>query len=145
MWFMALWANPLVRKITLYAAALLAIFLCLRWYGNREYYKGISTGKAAMATDIEAKVTERLKAEREQLAADRKTLDGDRIKVDAARAELARGRATLQTALTSSLERFTSTREADNATVMAIPDAGLVRAIRAVSAELAAGKPAPAK
>jgi len=141
MWILALWANPLARKIALYAAVSLAIFFAVRWYSNRAYYQGMEQGRQAATTEIEKAKREEWKAESDRLAAEAGKIAASRIAVDAEAAEVRRSRAAMQTALSSSLKLITSIREADNATVLAVPDADLVRAVRALSAELARTAP----
>ena len=141
MWILALWANPLARKIALYAAVSLAIFFAVRWYSNRAYYQGMEQGRRAATTEIEKAKREEWKAESDRLAAEAAAIEGTRRTVGAEMAELRRSRAAMQTALSSSLKLITSTREVDNAQVLAVPDVDLLRAVRALSAELARTAP----
>ena len=131
-------------KILFFGVVSLAIFCALNftWYRNRLINQGVEEGKAAMAADVESRVTERLAEERKLLAAGHQRLEADRVAVRAEGAENARNRAAVMAMLSGLREQYTYIREADNATVVAIPDADLVRAVRALSAELARTPPA---
>ena len=142
MWFLALWANPLVRKLIIGAAVLTAIFFAIRLYSNRVYNQGMTAGRLAAGKEIEqAKQAEWQKKEAELAAAAGK-IETSRVALDAERRNLADLRYSLQNSLSQSLAAISASREASYADVARVPDADLDAALRVISANLAAAKPA---
>lgn len=138
---MALWANPLVRKIALYGAAILAILLLLRWYGNRQWYLGEAKGRVTATTVIEKQKKEEWKAKEEALAAGAAEIGVEKRAVSEARARLDTDRANLSRSLKDGLARIQAERGRQYEGTAAIADADLDSAVRSVSAELAAAVP----
>lgn len=137
MWLLSLWANPLTRKIIIYAGITVAIFFALRWYSNRAYYQGMQEGRTAVTTEIEKARAAEWKVKADQLAAEATKIDAARQTVDAERDELARDRSIIKDALSRSLNEITLTQGVNNAKVDAVPATELDSALRAQSAKLA--------
>lgn len=137
--FLALWANPLVRKITIYAAIIAAIFYVLRLYSNRVYSEGFKQGKVAGAIDMERQKQTEWAAKEQTIAESAASLDSEKRSVEADKARLSQDRINLSRSLRDALAATTQRREADYANVVAAVAPGdLDAGIRAISAELAA-------
>lgn len=126
----ALWANPLVRKVLLYVAIAAAAAYGLKLWLNRHDARIYQEGKEAMAVEME-------KAKREEWAAKEKTLAEKYLSVQAATEQLTKDRMDLYRSLNARLQAVkTATAHAPDA-VVAIPDSQLDGAIRAISRQLA--------
>ena len=134
---LAFLASPLVRKIGLYAAAGLAIFLLVRWYGNRQFYQGKEEGRQAATVEIERAKRAEWESRENAIAQEAASVAQAKFGIDEERAALGRMRRTLDASLKQSLDSIQAHSQVDNAKVLAVPDADLVRAVRALSAELA--------
>jgi hypothetical protein len=138
---LSLWANPVVRKVILYGAALTAILFALRIWGNRQWAAGEAQGRRTMALEMEKTKQAEWKAERDKLAAAAGAVARERVAVEAQASALARTRRELQDTLSRSLNQISLTSKVNNATAIAVPDADLDAALRTLSAELAAAQP----
>lgn len=129
----ALWANPLVRKVVIYgliaAAAGYAFYFWLGKHDSRIYQEG----REAMAVELEAKK----KAEWEAKA---KTLEEQAKILDVKAAEIQRDRQSIMRTLDERLRSIQSYATANTAAVAAVPDSGLDGALRTVSGQLAANQ-----
>ena len=137
MFLLTMFANPLVRKIAIIVACVAAFLLVARWYGNREYYKGVDEGvkleaeRLLKAKEAEWKLKEDAIAQRaDQVVADGKIIEGKR-------AEIARMRGDLDITLAEIRARGQMAASGAGTIVSAIPASDLDNALRAKSDELA--------
>jgi hypothetical protein len=134
----SLWANPLARKLTLWAAIALAAGLALRWYGNRQWAQGEAQGRQTMAREMEKAKRAEWEARERELATAAADLDAEKHSLAAATEQIARDRATNKEILSVALERIRAERTNHYADAAAVPDDRVWRDIRAVSGQLAA-------
>jgi len=134
----SLWTNPLARKCIFYGAAILGIFLCLRWYGNSQWKRGEQQGRQTMAREIERSKRAEWEARERELATAAADLDAEKHSLAAATEQIARDRATNKEILSVALERIRAERTNHYADAAAVPDDRVWRDIRAVSGQLAA-------
>lgn len=139
-WLLGLWANPLVRKIAIYLAVSLAILYGLYLWGNAQWRKGEQQGRVSVAIELEKKYREEWEAKSKQIEVAAATLAADRRTLDAQTTQLAQTRRQMQDALSATLKQISASREATDATVIALPADALDDALRGLSAELAAAK-----
>lgn len=136
MFFLTLWANPLVRKIAIYAAMVSCVLLLLRWYGNREYYKGVDQGiKTEADRLVKAKAAEWKLREDAIIIQAKQVADQGKI-LNAQRIELATVRTSLINTLAEIQSNSQASQGAANAIVNSIPGDLLDSAIRYKSTEL---------
>jgi hypothetical protein len=141
MWLMTLWANPLARKIILYAAITLGTLYALRQYGNRQWSKGEAQGRIGATQSIEKAKLVEWKAKEAAIAAGTATLDTEMRAIKAATEQLSQDRANLSRSLKASLAQIQRERSRQYESTAAVPDPLLWDALRAVSRELAAAQP----
>jgi len=137
MFLLTLWANPLARKIAIYAAVGVGIFFALRWYSNRAYYQGMEQGRQAATTEIEKQKAAEWKAREDKITTAASAIKIEKAGLESERTDLNRLRSSLQNSFQQSLATIAASRENSYASVARVPDADLVRAVRALSAELA--------
>ena len=137
MWILTLWANPLVRKLLIGAAAMLAIFYALRLWSNRVYSEGFKSGKTAGLAEMETQKNAEWKTKADTIAAQAAKIGADRKALAVQSAALIDARRGYESAFSRSLKELNTRKEANNAKVASIPDADLDSAIRAISAGLA--------
>lgn len=138
LWLSMLWRNPLVRNIALGIAGSLAIFWCIRWYGNAQWQKGEQAGRISATTELEEQYRERWSRTAKDIASSAVITAQDRAKVEAQALSLAASRKSLQASLDASLSTIHKANEAANAKVLTVPDSAIDESIRILSAELAA-------
>lgn len=126
---LGLWANPVVRKIIIYAAIAAAALYALRWYGNKQFYIGKEEGRVAATVEIEKAKKAEWKAEEDRIAA-------ERIKVATQQSEIMRSRQAITQTLNEIASKANQGKGAISGQVFAVPDASLDAALRAVSTEL---------
>lgn len=134
----SLWANPLARKLALWAAIALAAGLALRWYGNRQWARGEAQGRQTMAREMEKTKRAEWEARERELATAAADLDVEKRSLTAATEQIARDRANLSRSLNDALERIRAERMHNYADAAAVPDDRVWDDIRAISRELAA-------
>jgi uncharacterized protein HemX len=134
----SLWANPLARKLALWAALALAAGLALRWYGNRQWAQGEAQGRQTMAREMERQKRKEWEARERELATAAADLDAEKHSLAAAADQIARERANLSRSLNDALERIRAERTHNYADAAAVPDSVIWRDIRVVSGQLAA-------
>jgi uncharacterized protein HemX len=134
----SLWANPLARKLALWAALALAAGLALRWYGNRQWAQGEAHGRQTMAREIERQKRAEWEARERELAAAAADLDAEKRSLTAATEQISRDRANITRSLNDALERIRAERMDNYADAAAVPDDRVWDDIRAISRELAA-------
>jgi hypothetical protein len=133
-----MWAQPWFRRVVFYAAAILGICWCLRWWGNSQWLKGEQQGRQAMAREIErAKQAEWEDRER-ALAAAGAGIATEKRSLAAATEQIAHDRAALSRSLNDALERIRAERLSHYADAAVVPDSAIWRDIRVVSGQLAA-------
>lgn len=138
----ALWMNPLVRKIAIYAAVGLAILYAARLWGNRQWQKGADAGRV-YATEQAEKAFQKREAElKADIQAKTAALAESRASVVQEQRELAKLRASLTAGLDKTLAEIRAGKEATNAAVINVPADRLDDALRTLSAELAGTGPA---
>lgn len=91
----ALWANPLVRKITMYGALAIAVLLIVRWWGNAQYSKGFDKGKVKGVEDSLEQHKKEWEAAQQDLDSLRKGLLTERSALDKDKAAIAQNRAVI--------------------------------------------------
>jgi hypothetical protein len=138
---MALWANPLVRKIALYAAITLACLYALRLYGNAQWKKGEAKGRITATEAIEKEKIKEWKAKEDALILGAKEIGIEKQAVTEARIQVNVDRANLSRTLKDALAKLQAERGRQYENAVAIPDDKLWDAIRALSGELASTKP----
>jgi hypothetical protein len=130
-WLLALWANPLVRKIIIYAALGLGCLYAGRLWLNSHDSKVYQQGKMAAAVELE-------KAKQTEWAAKEKAM-ADQMKVlDAAAQQLENDRANLTRSLNETLAAIQKAKMQGAGAVATIPASELNSALRAISRQLAA-------
>lgn len=137
-WILSMWAQPWFRKVVFYAAVILAIFWCLRWWGNSQWLKGEQRGRQTMAREIEREKREEWEARERALAAAAAGIATEKRSLAAATEQIARDRALLSRSLNDALARIQAERLSQYAHAAAVPDSILWRDIREVSGQLAA-------
>lgn len=136
-WIGMMWANPLVRRITIYVGIGLAALYALRLYGNAQWAKGEQKGRENATQTIEkAKKAEWAKQEA-SIAEKAGQLKIDRDQIAIERVDLKAARDSFNAGLAGSLKKIATEREANNAKVIAIPADRLDDAIRDISGQLA--------
>lgn len=136
-WILTLWGNPLVRKCAIYGAAILAICLCLRWWGNAQWAAGEQKGRVSATLELEDKYRADWQAKQKEIERDAAALAADRKALDAQAVQLAQSRRQLQETLSRSLNEISARQKIGNARIDTLSDAELVSAIREQSAKLA--------
>jgi hypothetical protein len=136
-WILALWANPLARKITVYVAIALGVLYGLRLYGNRQWSKGEAQGRLTVTKDIEKQKQAEWKAKEMVIAADSAQLAAGKLAIKAAADQLAQDRATIARSLKDALAAQTATERSDYANAVSVPVDQLNTALRAISTDLA--------
>jgi len=133
-----MWAQPWFRRVAFYCAATLAIFWCLRWYGNRQWQRGEARGRQIMAREIEEAKKEEWAARERDLEAAAAGLAAERQSLVSAADQIARDRANLNRSLNDALESIRAERIRHYADAAATPDDRVWHDIRVVSGQLAA-------
>jgi hypothetical protein len=136
MFLLTMFANPLVRKIAIIFACVLSFLLVARWYGNREYYKGVDEGvKTGAERLLKAKEAE-WNAKEASISSKAQKVATESMDLENRRGELAH----LREDLNATLAKIQITGQVSNAnsgaTVAAIPGDQLDDAIRRQSAKL---------
>lgn len=130
--------SVLVVKLIMLAAALAAILLCLRWYGNRQYYEGETAGRLYEAKAIEKAKQAEWDAKNATIAQAAAKVALEKSSVMAATEQLARDRANLSRTLSDNLAAIQRERIRQYANAASVPDNRIWDDIRAVSSQLAA-------
>jgi hypothetical protein len=139
-WILSIWANPLARKIIIYAGVIAAICYGLRLWGNRQWQKGETAGRQFVAAQLEKQKQVEWAAKEKAISAAAANITTEKQALVAAASQLAQDRATINLSLKSALAAATARKEANYATVANIRASDLDAAIRSVSAELAAAQ-----
>lgn len=134
----ALWANPLARKLITYGAVIAAICLCLRWWGNAQWQKGETAGRMYEAKAIEAAKKKEWAAKEGAIVIAAKNLDAEKRAVEAAAEQIRKDRTDLSRSLADSLAAIREERMRQYAHAAAVPDDRVWRDIRVMSGQLAA-------
>ena len=125
-------------KLILSAAAIGAICLCLRWYGNRQWYKGETAGRQFVSKELEKRKQTEWKVKEAAIASSAANIITQKRAVEAATEQLAQDRITINRSLKDALAATAARRNRDYASTLAVPDTQLWGVIRSVSGELAA-------
>lgn len=128
--FVGLWANPLFRRILIYAAIAAGALYALRIYGNRRFEEGYSKASVAAIVDAEKAAREKFEAERKALETERYELDARLGEIQTAAAQLKRDRAVLQTGLNKGIESLKGELTLREQDVCAVPVSMLADTIR---------------
>lgn len=124
------WANPIFRKVVLYAAIALAVLYAgYRWL-NKHDSRIYQEGRESMAVELE-------KEKKAEWAAKEKTLAESYLSLQAATEQLAQDRSTIYRTLDEHLRTVKTAAQANSISAAAVPDSALDSAIRAISGELA--------
>jgi hypothetical protein len=137
-WVLAMWANPLFRKIIIYCAITLGILYGLRLYGNRQWAKGEAQGRLTVTKDIEKRKAVEWKAKETAIAQAAADLASEKASVAVAIEQLRADRADLSRTLNVTLAQIQRERIRQYANAASVPDNRIWDDIRAVSRELAA-------
>jgi hypothetical protein len=135
---LGLWANPLARKIIIYAGIALAVLYGLRLWGNTQWSKGEAQGRLTMGRDIERQKQAEWKAKEAQIAQVAATVDAERSVITAASEQLRQDRANLSRTLSDARSAIQRERMSGYANAASVPDNRIWDDIRAVSGKLAA-------
>lgn len=138
MWLMALWANPLARKVIIYGAVILAILYGLRLWGNKQWSKGETQGRQTMAREMEKAKQAEWKAKEDAIATAASDIATEKRSIKVATDQLAQDRITIARGLKDGLASIQARKEANYANVAAVASTDLDSALRTISAELAA-------
>jgi hypothetical protein len=135
-WIIKLWANPLARRIIIYAAVIAAICYGMRLWANKQWAKGEAQGRQAIAQDIEKRKRAEWKAKEDAIAKDAANLITEKHAVEVAATQLSKDRSALTSGLKDSLSRIQKERNKDYEKTAVVPDDRLDTALRSISAEL---------
>lgn len=137
MFFLAWFANPLVRKVGIIVACVLAFLLLARWYSNRAYYQGVDAGvKIEAERLVKAKETE-WKAKEADLALQALRLAEQERTLEDLRVTLVRMRADLDGTLAEIKAQGVAAGVSAGVIVASVPVSELDNALRVKSNELA--------
>lgn len=131
-------ANPLVRKLAIYAGIIAAILLFMRWYGNAQWKKGAEDGRKAAAAEISKQKEAEWKAKEEAIAASIASIEAEKSFLANAGERLIKDRANISRALKDGLAAVQAARNNDYENVASVPAVELDSALRAISRDLAA-------
>jgi len=138
------------KRWLLYAGIALLVLFSLRWYGNREWEKGVSYGDTRTSVKLTKEYEARWATEQKKLDTARRLLDEqvktnetNRRVLEARASELARARSVLQLAVKLALERAQASVKTGYQSAATVSDAELAGAIRAVSSQLERERQAP--
>ena len=129
--------SPMGRKIALWAAIVIALFVGVRWYGNQQWAKGEAQGRQFVADQlIKEKKNEWAEREREITA---KEAQADQRLEDLTQAAQAvhAARAVLMKNFDVTLKEMEADRVESYRYAGAVPDADLIAELRAISGTLA--------
>jgi len=142
MWlgFIAFAKSQLGQKILLVAGCVIAAFIALNWYGNRQYENGRDVQRTATTEDIRKGVEAEFKVREAALAQDRKALEADRARDIKARIETDKMKVELDKKLAAIQAASHAQAEVTHEVVNSIPGDELDEYIRRQSAKL--GPPA---
>lgn len=142
-WILGLWANPLVRKCIIYGAAIVAILLCLRWYGNAQWEKGVSYGDARTSVKMQKAYEDKWQEAQKQLDSQRKLMEegvkkneADRNVLSARAQELERSRQSIVLALAKAMAVAEAGKKSGYDAGLSLTDLTVDDAIRRLSADL---------
>jgi hypothetical protein len=131
-----LWMNPLARKIITWAAIIGLMLYALRIYGNKQWEKGNTAGRAAAAQDIDRQKRDEWKQKEHAIAAAAGSLEEEKRVIRAAAVQLEKDRGSIETGLNNSLAFIRQERNRHYETTASVSDDHLDAALRAVSSEL---------
>jgi len=137
-WILSLWGNPIARKFIIYGGVILAIFLCLRWWGNEQWRMGESAGRQHALKDIEKQKRAEWAAKDAAIALAAKDIDAHKQAVVAGREQIRKDRDNLSRTLSNSLAAIQNERTRQYANAAVVSGDRVWDDIRAVSRELAA-------
>ena len=135
--FISLWANPLARKIIQYGGIALIVLLMLRWYGNRQWSKGVEEGRRDAAASISESKKAEWRAKENEIEATRLHLADLQADLKADQTDLRRERANLSKSFQETLAIIRDERISQYANASAVAADELNDALRLVSAGLA--------
>lgn len=136
-WILAIWSNPLARKITVYAAIALAILYGLRLWGNKQWAKGELQGRQHMARDLEKQKQKEWNAREAEIKKQSAGLAEAQLAIQTQAEQIAMDRANLSKSLAEARARIQRERETGYATAAGTPDSRIWDDIRAASTKLA--------
>lgn len=139
----AFFATPLGRRIGAAVGIALAMFMLLRWYGNRQYYAGRAEENKAFGGDMLKVANKARDAARLELQAERDALAKAGDQMRQARAQFDRDRVKSDTVVRDRLASIDASLREDNSRVLSTPDSGLSDLIRMQLADLRARRTVP--
>ncbi len=125
-----MWANPLFRRIMIYAAIAAGAWYALRLYRNHVFDEGYSKGKVEAVVDAEKAARQKFEAERQAIEAERRELDARVAAAEAAAAQIRRDRTALKQGLDQGIQTIKGELSARDQQVCDIPASELDGAIR---------------
>jgi DNA anti-recombination protein RmuC len=140
-WALSLLANPLVRRILLYAAIAAAVLYALRIYGNRQWAKGEAAGRQVVTREIEEQKREEWQKKEAAIAAAAESLEEERRVIRAVAEQLQKDRLSIVSDLERSLAQIRQERNRQYESTAVVADDRLDTALRTVSNELAGAHP----
>ncbi len=129
--------SAIVIKLLLLLVASGAIFWCIQYWGTKQWEKGQEAGRLYEAKAIEKAKIAVWELREKAIDIEVAQIIKEKESIDAAKAQLAQDRATIARSLKDVLAVTAARKEANNATIIAIPAAQLDSALRSVSGELA--------
>jgi hypothetical protein len=134
--------SQILVKIILAAGILGAGALALRYYGNRQWYKGEAKGRVYLSQQLEKQKQAEWASKDKQLAIAINQNAQDSASIAAEKARNERERIAITSNLKSSLALIQSERDSNYANhVVNVPSSMLDGALRDLSSELAGGSP----
>lgn len=130
--------SPLGLKILMYVGIAAGALLMLRWYGNRQWYKGELKGRETATQVIEKQKKAEWKAKEAMLSEAVNQVESEKQAVEEARRLMSVDRSNLSRTLKDALAKIQAEKGKQYEEVISVPDAELWDAIRALSGELAA-------
>lgn len=133
----ALWANPLVRKITIYGAIGLGAAWAFKVFWLNPHDNKIEMkARQSMAEELEATKRAEWEAKEEAIRASADEVEREKLSLESQRQLLAAERANIARTLRAGLERIQNERIRDVEDISNVPDVGLWDAIREISNQL---------
>lgn len=131
--------NPLGQKIGIVLICLIAAFIALNWYGNRQFQAGKGVGIGIGAEETRKNMEKSWKIKEDNLKIAQEEVSKKQIEVDKRSAEIVKMKKALDETLIKIKTTNQTQQESANAIVAAVPGDMLDSALRNKSREL--GKP----
>jgi len=131
------WIIKQRMKIGIYAAIGIALLFTVRWYGNRQWTKGVESGRQYAADRIIREKEAEWKEREAQLEKSKTLVENQLQTLNRATAEIVSARKVLRDEYATLAANAAAERKADERVIISVPDSELRSAIRTISRELA--------